>query len=176
MIRNLPNNYTREMLLQLMDSQGFSGQYDFVYLPMDFNSTASLGYAFVNLVVHANAKRFWACFDGWSKWTIPTKKKSHVTWGHPVQGLTANLERYRNSPVMHAAVPDEYKPVQFLNGRRVPFPPPTKKIQLPRLRAPYTKGKARQGEVMHVLSQNCFLPPYAFPMMWSVVNLPLPDV
>ena len=36
MLRNLPNNYTRDMFLSLLDEQGLSGLYDFVYLPMDF--------------------------------------------------------------------------------------------------------------------------------------------
>ena len=43
MLRNLPNNYSRAMLLELLDSEGFAGQYDFFYLPMDFKSRASLG-------------------------------------------------------------------------------------------------------------------------------------
>merc|ERR1719163_748335 len=34
MLRNLPNNYTRAMLLKLIDSEGFGGKYDFVYLVM----------------------------------------------------------------------------------------------------------------------------------------------
>ncbi|CAE7621292.1 ML3, partial [Symbiodinium sp. CCMP2456] len=50
MLRNLPNNYTRDMLLELIDSMGFRGQYDFLYLPIDFQTHACLGYAFVNLV------------------------------------------------------------------------------------------------------------------------------
>jgi len=50
MLRNLPNNYTRDMFLSLLDEQGLSGLYDFVYLPMDFCRDANLGYAFVNFV------------------------------------------------------------------------------------------------------------------------------
>lgn len=36
------------------------------------------------------------------------------------------MERYRNSPVMHESVPDEYKPVILQNGLRVNFPEPSK--------------------------------------------------
>ena len=50
MLRNLPNNYTRDMFLSLLDEEGLSELYDFVYLPMDFCRDANLGYAFVNLV------------------------------------------------------------------------------------------------------------------------------
>merc|ERR1740123_2226645 len=40
MLRNLPNDYTRDMLLALLDKEGFQGKYNFVYLPMDFKRMA----------------------------------------------------------------------------------------------------------------------------------------
>ena len=42
MLRNIPNNYTREMFLALLDDNGFAGRYDFVYLPCDFRRQANL--------------------------------------------------------------------------------------------------------------------------------------
>jgi len=134
MLRNMPNNYSRAMLLDLLDSEGFAGQYDFLYLPMDFHSRASLGYAFINFVSSAAGAAFWKIFDGYSKWVIPSRKVSGVSWSGPHQGLEAHVERYRNSPVMSSAVPDEYKPVLFLEGARIPFPAPTRRIRAPRLR------------------------------------------
>jgi phosphatidylglycerophosphate synthase len=50
------------------------------------------------------------------------------------KGLGAHIERYRNSPVMHESVPDEYKPAMYTRGVRVPFPPPTKNLRMPRIR------------------------------------------
>lgn len=35
MIRNIPNKYSKELLLEEIDFE-FSGKYDFFYLPMDF--------------------------------------------------------------------------------------------------------------------------------------------
>jgi len=132
MLRNLPNEYTRAMLLQLLDSEGFFGMYDFVYLPVDFQSWKGLGYAFVNLVSHADAEYARAHFDGFNAWVVRSVKVCKVSWGEPLQGLVAHCERYRNSPVMHESVPEYVKPAVFFNGQRRSFPTPTMQIQPPR--------------------------------------------
>lgn len=134
MLRNLPNNYTRSMLLRLLDDEGFTGEYDFVYLPMDFKTHASLGYAFVNLTSTEQATAFWKKFEGFNKWVVSSQKVCSVSWSCPYQGLNAHIERYRNSPVMHEDVPDEYKPMVFHNSVRGVFPSPTKKLKAPRMR------------------------------------------
>jgi len=55
-----------------------------------------------------------------------------VSWSQPLRGLEAHVDRYRNSPLMHALVPDTYRPLLFRDGQRIAFPPPTKKIKAPR--------------------------------------------
>jgi len=136
MLRNLPNNLTKVQLLELLDSyDDLKGKYDFVYLPMDFQRTAGLGYAFVNWVDNASAKAAWAHFQGFTGWAMKSEKICEVAWGDPLQGRDAHIDRYRNSPVMHEDVQDEYKPVLFENGKQVPFPGPTKKIRPPRLKS-----------------------------------------
>lgn len=134
MLRNMPNNQTRKMLMDLLDRQGFAGQYDFLYLPMDFTTRASMGYAFANFVSPASASQFMMCFDGFSKWSIPSRKVCGVSWSGPHQGLEAHVERYRNSPVMHVEVPDNFKPVLLQDGIRINFPVPTRKLRAPRIR------------------------------------------
>lgn len=149
MLRNLPNNYSRAMLMEMLDSEGFTAQYNFFYLPIDFKSGASLGYAFVNLVSAEAVQRFWRTFNGFSRWVLPSQKICEVTWSTPYQGLAAHVERYRNSPLMHEAVPDEYKPVMLQTGVRAEFPPPTKKVRAPWMR----HYKASRGAVRRASEQ-----------------------
>ncbi|CAE7362908.1 mei2, partial [Symbiodinium pilosum] len=111
--------------LELLDEHGMAGLYDFVYLPCDFYRDANLGYAFVNLVDRRAVDLVWKALDGFSEWRLPTAKVCQVRWSGPHQGFKAHVERYRNSPVMHRAVPDLYKPVIFKDGVRKPFPRPT---------------------------------------------------
>lgn len=134
MLRNLPNDYTRQDLLELLDRHGFKSKYDFVYLPTDFKHFAGFGYAFVNMVSHEDAEEVRARLDKFSEWKVPSLKQLDVKWGHPLQGRQAHIDRYRNSPVMHDNVKDEHKPLLFENGKVVKFPPPTRKIRQPRIK------------------------------------------
>lgn len=134
MFRNLPNDYTRAALLELLDLQGFQTNYSFVYLPTDFKSFAGFGYAFVSFVNHAAAVQAKRHFQGFRDWRVRSQKVCDVDWSGAVQGLAAHTERYRNSPVMHKSVPDEYKPALFVDGVRTPFPPPTRPLRPPQVR------------------------------------------
>eukprot|EP00928_Gymnodinium_smaydae_P030668 TRINITY_DN2273_c0_g2_i4.p1 TRINITY_DN2273_c0_g2~~TRINITY_DN2273_c0_g2_i4.p1 ORF type:complete len:359 (+),score=59.54 TRINITY_DN2273_c0_g2_i4:56-1132(+) len=134
MLRNLPNNVNRDMLKRLLDDNGFFGLYNFLYLPIDFQSGAALGYAFVNMLDAFDVQCFWSTFQGFSAWPIPSKKVCKVSWSDPHQGLPSQIELYRDSPVMHESVPDEYRPICLANGVRVPFPQPNKPPRAPRFR------------------------------------------
>jgi hypothetical protein len=136
MLRNIPNRYDRNALLALLDEQGFATLYDFVYLPMDFRNGVSLGYAFVNFVTYPQALEAVNRFQNFRAWSFDSSKVCEVSWAHPHQGLDSHIERYRNSPVMHPSMPDEYKPAIFDGGKRISFPRPTKAIRAPRLRLP----------------------------------------
>jgi len=148
MLRNLPNNYSRAVLLAMLDDEGFAGTYDFLYLPIDFKSRACLGYAFINFVHSSIVPKFWRTFEGFTKWIFPSKKVCGVSWSGPHQGLEAHIERYRNSPVMHSSVPDEYQPVLFEHGVRKLFPPSTKLPRAPRIRN-QKAWKAAQASGVH---------------------------
>merc|ERR1711972_818639 len=103
-----------------------------VYLPVDFRTLAPTVYAFLNLASAADAQAFRRHMTGFTSWGPRGMLACSVGWSLPHQGLEAHVARYRNSPLMHKGVPDEYRPVLFRDGHRVPFPPPTKKIKFPR--------------------------------------------
>lgn len=134
MMRNIPNDYTGTMLLDLLNEQGFEGHYHLVYLPMDYHRKAGFGYAFIDFVTTQEAQRFRQRFEGFSDWGLVSHKICNVSWSDALQGVQAHVDRYRNSPVMHEDVPEEFKPMLFANGKQVPFPAPTKSIRPPRLR------------------------------------------
>jgi RNA recognition motif-containing protein len=134
MMRDVPNSYSSSTLVELFDDAGFRGTYDFLYLPVDFRTNMSLGYAFVNFVSSRKAQEFMLFFNGFSTWHFSSPKVCKVFWSDPNQGLEEHVERYRNSPVMHENVPDVFKPRLYENGVRVAFPEPTKRIKLPRVR------------------------------------------
>ncbi|KAG9298308.1 hypothetical protein G9A89_002796 [Geosiphon pyriformis] len=100
MIRNIPNKYTQEMLLETLD-ETHKFQYDFVYLRMDFKNRCNVGYAFINFVcelAYAN-----------------------------IQGKKALVEKFRNSSIMDEL--PEYRPKIFFSkgpsrGKEQSFPPP----------------------------------------------------
>merc|ERR1712113_142580 len=109
-------------------SKGF--EVEFLYLPMNWRKGTNMGYAFVSLVSPSEAFRFQIEFEGYSNWKCPSDRKCEVTWAEQ-QTLHGNIQRFRNCPVMHPDAPDEYKPLLFENGERIPFPPPTKHLKLP---------------------------------------------
>jgi RNA recognition motif-containing protein len=133
MLRNIPNNLTREGLLNLFRSNGFPTKLiDFLYLVMDLQRDANLGYAFVNLISAQDAYRFFEVFQGFEGWGMASEKIGEVCWAQPLQGLDQYIDRYRNSPVMHRSVPEEHKPMLFRDGTHIQFPGPTKKLRAPR--------------------------------------------
>jgi len=95
MIKNIPNKYNQEMLLNVLEAK-YVGQYDFFYLPIDFKNKCNLGYAFVNFVESKDALRFYQEFHR-QKWSdFNSKKVCEITYAR-VQGKKALVEHFKNS-------------------------------------------------------------------------------
>lgn len=133
-LQHLPAFYTRDAVVQMLGELGFAGDFDFVYLPCNFVTNKPFGYAFVNFVDADTARRGMHRLNGFDEWATACRATCAVHWAE-VNGLEANIERYRNSAVMHESVSDAAKPATFdSSGARVPFPPPTQPIRASRSR------------------------------------------
>lgn len=130
-MQNLPEKYTRAMVQDLLAASGYEGSYNFAYVPINFDNDMNLGCAFVNFLTPDAAESFLQQFSEFSNWCVDTDKACEVSWCE-LQGLWALVDRYRNSPVMHKSVPEEFQPALFHGSRRAPFPPPTRRLRAPR--------------------------------------------
>jgi len=132
MLRNIPRCYHRDMLVALLDREGFGSDFDFLYFPYDFQVGSPEGYAFINAVSEEAACRMAVHFANFTAWGVPGTNRCKVGWSFTTMGLNANIQRYRNSPVMHKSIPEHWKPLRRNNGITVPLEPPTKNVKPPR--------------------------------------------
>lgn len=105
MIRNVPNLYTRSMLMEELDSLGFKLEFDFIYLPIDKVTQWNVGYAFVNFTSNEAARR---CVDVMTNYTFcrfehGSGKVAQVSIAH-IQGFERNLQYYSNTAVQCARI------------------------------------------------------------------------
>lgn len=134
-LSSLPSEYSRHMLVETLRREGFARTYDFVFLPMDLQTRSGNGSALVNFHSNSEARRAIAHFEGFSQWIVASSQVSKATWSKFLQGTNALIERHRNSPIMHVAVPEIYKPAMYdAAGKQVRFPEPTRRVRMPRLR------------------------------------------
>lgn len=143
MLRNIPNKYTREMLIKQLNVD-FNGEYDFMYLPIDFKNKCNVGYGFINFRSTIVCDKFVKDFHGVDvRKCLPglnSKKIVEVTPAR-VQGLTENVRRLRNSPVMNQLIDHpEWMPLLFNDaGVEIPFPMPDQPL-------PPVKPRGRRNE------------------------------
>mmetsp|Transcript_80843 Transcript_80843/g.228839 ORF Transcript_80843/g.228839 Transcript_80843/m.228839 type:complete len:401 (+) Transcript_80843:125-1327(+) len=131
---NVPRDLTQAELLAVMDNAGFSGFYDFVFLPAIFRTGRNQGQAIINFTRHCYGLDFAARAHGFSGWGCGDDgRPCEAKWSLPLQGLVELVENYRNHPAMHESVPEGFRPMLFSEGWQVPFPLPTRRIRPPRM-------------------------------------------
>lgn len=119
MLRNIPNKYTRDMLLEEIRRRGLLKDMDFFYLPIDTRHACNVGYCFINVTSPGAADLFREAFNGVRLKKVRSKKACFVGLGQ-IQGLQANIDAYRNSKVMQ--MNEAFRPMLFENGVAKPFP------------------------------------------------------
>jgi hypothetical protein len=112
----------------MLDSEGFQGSYDFVHVPVKLADFSNVGYALLNLTSPESARQVMERLSGNGGQLV-------VDWNSPGQGLPSQIERYRNSAIVHESVPEVYRPGFFVGGVISAFPAPTATIRAPRIRA-----------------------------------------
>lgn len=134
LVKNLPSTETTETLVELLNSEGFAGCFDFAYVPFDFSKERAFGYAFVNFCSPDDACDAMEQLHGNAAWAAPGQESLNVQWSDPHQGLQCQVARYRDSPVLHPSVPANLRPMLFEDGVRKDFPQATKAVKAPRSR------------------------------------------
>jgi len=97
MIRNLPNQYNRELFMQELDETGFKDRYDFVYLPIDNATSCNVGYAFVNFQEASDAVLCVNKFQGRQFARFRQGYRTAQVSAAHLQGLQQNLEHHGES-------------------------------------------------------------------------------
>lgn len=98
MMRNIPNKYTQRMLIDEINEAGFDGAYDFLYLPIDKESNANKGYAFLNFLRPDLAYAFKLAYDGKQMAQFKSTKIVSVAPA-TIQGFDANYEHFSRTRV-----------------------------------------------------------------------------
>lgn len=113
MIKNIPNKYTQTMLMEMLDEH-HKGQYDFVYLRMDFKNKCNVGYAFVNFIDYKVIPSFFSKINskGWKKYK--SNKIAELTYAS-IQGIENLIKKFKKSNIM--CEQQEYRPkVYYRDG------------------------------------------------------------
>lgn len=119
-IKNIPNKYTKSMLMELFDKE-FAGAYNFFYLPIDYNQKCNMGFAFIVFEDLKYIKPFCQRFDS-KKWPkFNSEKICEIRYAR-LQGAADLLNHFKNSSIMRQNDP-QYKP--YIK----PSQPPSEKIK-----------------------------------------------
>jgi hypothetical protein len=92
MIRNIPNRTKATRLLEMIDEAGFTGAYDYVYMPLDSQTLVNKGYAFVNFTEPTAAHSFAAVVESLPMESGRRSSKRMVASPAKLQGVNANLQ------------------------------------------------------------------------------------
>ncbi|GMI83507.1 terminal EAR1-like 1 [Hibiscus trionum] len=138
MIKNIPNKYSQQLLLNMLDNHCIHcneqivnagddqplSSYDFVYLPIDFNNKCNVGYGFVNMTSPQTTWRLYKAFHNQHWEVFNSRKICEITYAR-IQGFQALKQHFRNSKF--PCEMDEYLPVLFVpprDGKQLTEPAP----------------------------------------------------
>jgi len=148
MIKNIPNRYTTEELLQELVVKGFACAFDFFYLPIDFETKRNKGYCFVNLHTEDLALQFREVFTAQKLERYKTQKVPEVS-AATTQGFDANVLKYLQQQSNRIQNP-WFKPMIFVpshvEGQPWSCLPLSMETLPPRLRSQAKMTRRRKAE------------------------------
>jgi hypothetical protein len=63
-VNNLPRSVTKAQLMSMADASGFTGRYDYLYVPFNPKDGVSRGHAYMNFHSHKDAEEFFQIWHG----------------------------------------------------------------------------------------------------------------
>jgi len=93
MVRNVPNKYSRDLFVEELNETGYLGAFDFLYLPIDPETRANKGYAFVNFTNMEWANMFMNAYENRKMMHFGSEKRISVSPA-VLQGFQANYAHY----------------------------------------------------------------------------------
>ena len=112
MIKNIPNKFTRSLLLSTID-QNFKGTYDLFILPTDGNRNKNFGYSFINFTSSYFIPYFYFMFNN-KKWSSTNSKKICEITYSKVQGRSNLISYYANKIIFYNNVQEVTNEQRYL--------------------------------------------------------------
>eukprot|EP00927_Polykrikos_kofoidii_P042783 TRINITY_DN36839_c0_g1_i2.p1 TRINITY_DN36839_c0_g1~~TRINITY_DN36839_c0_g1_i2.p1 ORF type:complete len:965 (+),score=172.66 TRINITY_DN36839_c0_g1_i2:385-2895(+) len=94
MLRNLPHSLTQKRLIEELSNSGFSGLFDFCYMPSMFGTGNSKGYAFVNLTSPEALANFVVSWHGSRRFGISASDPPLNVSEASLQGRIQNARKW----------------------------------------------------------------------------------
>jgi hypothetical protein len=91
MLKHVPFKYSQRKLLKFVCAAGFSGTFDYLYLPMDAKRRNNRGFAFLNFLTPSTTKQFYSMFH-----ECFIDDPSH-TGGSPLEVTAADVQGFENN-------------------------------------------------------------------------------
>jgi hypothetical protein len=110
-LQNIPGTAEKDMMMDWIDSMGFKGKYDFLYLPRCFTTRKCKGYAFINFVDPESARKFTRELDGF---TFTTNSRFKITRSL-TQGLEENTAMWAHTRLFRVQDPEMLPFVRYLH-------------------------------------------------------------
>lgn len=111
-LSSLPRHFGKYQLFAFINSLGFAGAYDFIYVPFDFKTRKSTGFGFINFKDNLHAIGAIQVLN-----TIPLA----VEWCKNFQGLAACVRNFKRSAIcLNPYVGSELKPSVLRQDDGVP--------------------------------------------------------